>query len=126
MSKKWIKTIAEFSSRLICISKAVADELRLFLEKNLPETKKQFIIDVIHLGADVNASVPSMGFPDNSNDVLKRISAKTTFVMVGTIEPRKGYLQTLDAFEQLWEQGHDVNSVNYWQGRMETLALGET
>ena len=31
--------------------------------------------------------------------------------MVGTIEPRKGYLQTIDAFTMLWERGVDVNLV---------------
>ncbi|QNA90325.1 glycosyltransferase family 4 protein [Massilia sp. Dwa41.01b] len=31
--------------------------------------------------------------------------------MVGTIEPRKGHLQTLAAFEQLWAEGEQVNLV---------------
>ena len=107
----WLKTIAEFSSRLICISNAVADELRLWLKSNPPERKEQLMIDAVHLGADIIASSPSTGLPDNAEKVLKTISATPTFVMVGTIEPRKGYLQTLAAFELLWEQGHQVNLV---------------
>jgi glycosyltransferase involved in cell wall biosynthesis len=31
--------------------------------------------------------------------------------MVGTIEPRKGHLSVLDAFDQLWRQGVDVNLI---------------
>jgi glycosyltransferase involved in cell wall biosynthesis len=31
--------------------------------------------------------------------------------MVGTIEPRKGYLQVLEAFTQLWRRGTDVNLI---------------
>ena len=31
--------------------------------------------------------------------------------MIGTIEPRKGYKQTLAAFEKLWAKGVDVNLV---------------
>ena len=31
--------------------------------------------------------------------------------MVGTIEPRKGHLQVLDAFDQLWSQGLDINLI---------------
>jgi glycosyltransferase involved in cell wall biosynthesis len=31
--------------------------------------------------------------------------------MVGTIEPRKGHLLVLEAFERLWEQGRDINLV---------------
>ena len=31
--------------------------------------------------------------------------------MVGTIEPRKGYLQTLEAFDELWHEGAEVNLI---------------
>jgi glycosyltransferase involved in cell wall biosynthesis len=31
--------------------------------------------------------------------------------MVGTVEPRKGYAQTIDAFELLWSKGEEVNLV---------------
>jgi glycosyltransferase involved in cell wall biosynthesis len=31
-----------------------------------------------------------------------------TVLMVGTIEPRKGYALVLDAFERLWREGRDV------------------
>ena len=31
--------------------------------------------------------------------------------MVGTLEPRKGHLQAIEAFTQLWESGVDVNLV---------------
>lgn len=107
----WLKTIAGFSSRLICISNAVADELRLWLENRMPVRKNQLMIGAVHLGADIDSSAPSMGLPDNAEKVLKSISATPTFIMVGTIEPRKGYLQTLAAFEQLWEQGRQINLV---------------
>jgi glycosyltransferase involved in cell wall biosynthesis/predicted SAM-dependent methyltransferase len=107
----WLKTIAEFSSRLICISYAVADELRLWLDKNTPVSKDQLIIDTVHLGADIIASAPTTGLPDNAEKVLKTISATPTFIMVGTIEPRKGYLQTLAAFDLLWDQGQQINLI---------------
>jgi len=31
--------------------------------------------------------------------------------LVGTIEPRKGHLQTLEAFEYLWDKGMDIHLV---------------
>ncbi|MFZ2171981.1 MAG: glycosyltransferase [Methylococcaceae bacterium] len=107
----WLKTIAEISSRLICISNAVADELRLWLKNNIQTGNEQLMIDAVHLGADIIASAPSRGLPDNSEKVLKKLSTTPTFVLVGTIEPRKGHLQTLAAFDQLWEQGHQLNLV---------------
>jgi glycosyltransferase involved in cell wall biosynthesis len=40
-----------------------------------------------------------------------RPAARPSFLMVGTVEPRKGQAQALAAFEQLWERGVDVNLV---------------
>ncbi len=31
--------------------------------------------------------------------------------MVGTLEPRKGHIQTIAAFEQLWTEGFEANLV---------------
>ena len=107
----WLKAVAGSSSRLICISNAVADELRLWLESNQPARKTPLIIDAVHHGADIIASAPSTGLPDDAGKVLATISEAPTFIMVGTIEPRKGHLQTLAAFELLLDEGHQVNLV---------------
>jgi glycosyltransferase involved in cell wall biosynthesis len=40
---------------------------------------------------------------------VKKIKSSYTFLMAGTIEPRKGHLQTIAAFEILWKKGVDVN-----------------
>jgi len=37
------------------------------------------------------------------------LAGRKTFLMVGTLEPRKGNAQVLDAFEQLWAAGVDAN-----------------
>ncbi|MGZ8320489.1 MAG: glycosyltransferase family 4 protein, partial [Telluria sp.] len=64
-----------------------------------------------HLGADIDASAPSFGMPDNAAQVLDAVRARPSFLMVGTVEPRKGHGQTLAAFDLLWEQGVDANLV---------------
>jgi glycosyltransferase involved in cell wall biosynthesis len=43
--------------------------------------------------------------------VLAEVAARPTFLMVGTVEPRKGHTQALAAFEQLWADGVDANLV---------------
>ena len=43
--------------------------------------------------------------------MLGQLRARPSFLMVGTIEPRKGYLQTIEAFSQLWNDGNDVSLV---------------
>ena len=47
-------------------------------------------------------SVPSLGMAGDEESSLRRIREVSTFLMVGTVEPRKGHRQALDAFEILW------------------------
>lgn len=106
---EWLQTITACASRCICISQAVADELRTWLKTH--ESASLPHIAVLHHGADIAASAPSQGLPDNAEAVLQAIQTQPSFLMVGTIEPRKAYLQTLAGFEALWHDGHDVKLV---------------
>lgn len=104
---QWLAAISAFADRLICISRAVAADVRRLQQQaeHLPA------IAVIHHGADIDASLPSKGFPRKAGKVLGKLASTPSFLMVGTIEPRKGHLQTLAAFDLLWEKGLDVNLV---------------
>lgn len=106
----WIRAVVQ-SDGAICISKAVADELNGWIQENIPDRHGKLAIDWFHLGADVESSLPSMGLPADSDAVLGAIRDKVSFLMVGTVEPRKGHAQVLEAFEQLWGGGHEANLV---------------
>lgn len=108
--RNWLKVIAKFDG-VIGISKTVADEFEQWLSNSNAQYNKNIEILWNHLGADIDASTPSMGLPDNSDIVLESMNRLPTFLMVGTIEPRKGYLQTINAFSQLWNDGLDMNLV---------------
>jgi glycosyltransferase involved in cell wall biosynthesis len=110
LHRSWLSVIAKVGDA-VCISKAVADELAEWCKMNATGHRRSFKIDWFHLGADINASMPSKGMPDNAKAVLNTISAHPSFLMVGTLEPRKRHSQTLDAFEILWKQGIEVNLV---------------
>lgn len=108
----WLMSISEVATGLACISRAVADEVAGWLQANSfhrivsgPE------IAWFHLGADVGNSLPSHGMPSSAEYVLKQIATRQSFLMVSTIEPRKGYAQALAAFDLLWKQGEDINLV---------------
>jgi glycosyltransferase involved in cell wall biosynthesis len=108
--KRWAKSVLQLDGA-VCISKSVADELTRWAKENTDVDLSSFAIDWFHLGADIDSSVPTKGLP---RDYLKTISAieeSISFLMVGTIEPRKGYGQTLAAFHLLWDKGVDVNLV---------------
>jgi glycosyltransferase involved in cell wall biosynthesis len=109
--EEWLRTIAECASGLICISNAVADELRRYLERNPPRRRDQLMINAVHLGADITTSTPRIGLPNKSEEVFPQLGVDPIFLMVGTIEPRKGHLQSIAAFERLWRDGYQVNLV---------------
>lgn len=104
----WLKTIAAEADRVICISTAVATEMHAWLQLGQPEQRQavRARLFALHLGADISepaispASTRSPQYP-----LLEQFSAGPTFLMVGTIEPRKGHLQTLAAFDLLWQRG---------------------
>ena len=107
---KWLSAIS-YSDGAICISRSVADELKRWMESNGLKRIRPFKIGWFHLGADVENAVPTHGLPDDSLQMLAQLAAHPSFLMVGTIEPRKGHSQTLAAFEQLWANGVDANLV---------------
>jgi FkbM family methyltransferase len=123
MHGKWLSALADSADRLICISQAVADQTREWLQANRPDALEHLEITALHLGADIAASAPTAGLPENASIVLNELSTRPSFLMVGTVEPRKGHLQTVAAFEHLWAAGSDVNLVivgaEGWKGMPE-------
>ncbi len=108
--KSWLQAIT-LGDGAICISRAVADELVEWLDNFGQKRQRHFKIGWFHLGADVAGSTPSKGLPANAQRTLNALSLRPTFLIVGTIEPRKGHAQTLAAFAQLWEKNEDINLV---------------
>ncbi|MBI3231199.1 MAG: glycosyltransferase family 4 protein [Burkholderiales bacterium] len=108
---RWLDCIGEVSDGLLCISRAVADEVHDWLQRHPPSRQQPLQLGYFHLGADLEASAPTRGLPVDAPQILDALKQRPSFLMVGTIEPRKGYAQTLAAFDLLWQQGTDVNLV---------------
>jgi glycosyltransferase involved in cell wall biosynthesis len=109
---RWLESITELSTGLVCISEAVANDVRDWISEYPPQrTDAGPIISSFHLGADLENSLPTKGLPESSVYLLEQIVARKSFLMVSTIEPRKGYAQALAAFELLWQKGSDINLV---------------
>lgn len=109
--EEWIKHVIHVGDTVICISRSVANELRGYLEVVQPKREIPLIIDWFHLGADIKNSIPSFGISEEEEKKLVRFKTIPSFLMVSTIEPRKGHLQTLEAFTLLWKEGYDVNLI---------------
>ncbi|WP_426110382.1 glycosyltransferase [Massilia sp. PWRC2] len=101
---EWLTAIGTAADQLVCISGAVASELAHWLGSNGASGQTLPRITSLHLGADFDGTGPAT--PARAHVVGKSAPA---FLMVGTIEPRKGYLQALAAFELLWQRGVNVS-----------------
>ncbi|MCC2971147.1 glycosyltransferase [Massilia sp. IC2-476] len=107
----FLRTVHRVSDGVLCISRAVADEYAAWTQAQGLRRTMPLQLGWFHLGADINASAPSTGLPPNASQVLDALGQRPSFLMVGTVEPRKGHAQTLAAFDLLWERGVDVNLV---------------
>jgi glycosyltransferase involved in cell wall biosynthesis len=100
----WLRAAIEASDNLVCISRAMADEVIAYITDH-GLGRKGLRVGYWHLGADMPITAecatgsPVHGIP------------KPYALMVGTIEPRKNHVLALDAFEQLWKEGSDLSLV---------------
>ena len=111
----WLDVIAAEADRLVCISDAVADDMLAWLARpgraaGARPRGAPLRLATLHLGADLGAPAAADDGAD-APGLPPALGARPAFLMVGTIEPRKGHLQALDAFELLWREGVDVDLV---------------
>lgn len=108
----WLRVVTNMDGA-ICISKTVADDLIEWLQETQPEQieHRPFRIAWSHLGADltsVHTCNKNVKEDQHLEQVLGQLEGLIVFVIVGTIEPRKGHLQTLAAFDVLWKANREV------------------
>ena len=106
----WLRVVMQ-SDGAICVSRTVADNLYEWMNRIQPERHRSFAIGWNHNGADIDASIPTKGLPDGFHDTLQTLLEAPAILMVGTVEPRKGHTQTLDAMDLLWDAGNEYNLV---------------
>jgi glycosyltransferase involved in cell wall biosynthesis len=107
----WLSSVTRVADSAICISRTVADELNAWVAATRPQRLRPLRIEWFQLGSDFENSIPTHGIPENAEKILSQLSSVPSFLMVGTVEPRKGYLQVLAAFTRLWEADLDINLV---------------
>ncbi len=102
-----INEMAGRSGGFICNSGYCADELKNYLKKR--RLFKQ--IDYFYPGNDLGEKRDAGRPPSIRSDIKSILEHKNTYLMVGTIEPRKNHLFVLDIFEDLWNRGFSVNLI---------------
>lgn len=107
----WVEALARYADGLVCISDAVACDVKSWLKRHPVHPVRKVKIGYFHLGADISGSVPTTGIPESAENVFDSMAKASSFLMVGTVEPRKGYAHALAAFELLWAKGEQINLV---------------
>ena len=120
---RWLKTLATYADDLVCISETVKGDLCHMLTSccGLPFGVPR--LHAIPLGADLEATMPSSGCTDEERNMLEHLQESEFILMVGTVEPRKGYAEALTAFEQLWSSGEQTALVIVGKSGWNTEAL---
>ena len=107
--EEWLSVVAQ-ADQVICVSQSVAKDLHDWIRKKSKETFKDYPkIDWSHNGVSFQKKTIKFHTPqDQTSDGLCNFTCPT-FLMVGTIEPRKGHAQILEAFELLWHEGVQIS-----------------
>lgn len=103
--ERWFRSAIVSSDALICISKAVAEDVAAFICENDIPRRDGLRIGWWHLGSDLSSRLEET--PSTEVKVFTSGEVKT-FLMVGTVEPRKRHAAALDAIEQLWDRGREA------------------
>lgn len=106
----WLRTVLSVADGVACISLATETALRRWLgvwdirRRDHPLALGHFV-----LGADLAPRMSAATRVDSEIPaMLEPLGRRHTFLMVGTVEPRKGHVQALEAFNELWADGDDV------------------
>jgi glycosyltransferase involved in cell wall biosynthesis len=105
--RRWLEVVSR-ANEVVCVSNTVAIDLKKWVDESDNNLVMRARISSVHNGADLDG--PKVGSNSHHQDLdfpLQGIS----FLMVGTLEPRKGHQQVIDAFDQLWSNGANVNLV---------------
>lgn len=108
---RWLRTVTRVADGLVCISRAVADELAAWVNTESPARVAPLRIGYFHLGADIASELRKGDETIAQDEQIGAIKERPSLLMVGTLEPRKGHAQALAALERLWERGVEANLV---------------
>ena len=103
----WLQSALLESDGIIAISRTVAEELCAFVaERELPH-RAGLKVGWFHCGSDI----APQGADEASGEMRAAFAGAPAFLLVGTLEPRKGHQVALVAFDALWRCGTDARLV---------------
>lgn len=113
----WVRFFFTRCNAVICISKTVADHVIAYYRSLDIKRENPLRVYYFHMGADI------VKHGGHIQSELKGFLLREgiTFLMVGTVEPRKGHLVVLEAMEKLQEENINVRLLvlgkNGWKNK---------
>lgn len=105
--KRWLDATIASSDNLVAISRTVKSELDNYIEAK--HIRNHPVCCWFRLGSDLYDLPGSEPVFDSESKV--DLPKGLTFLMVGSLEPRKGYVQVIEAFTHLWRSKRRFNLV---------------
>ena len=101
--KVWHNMILEEADDILCISRTTADNVEQYFRACGIRRQSPLRLHYFPMGAAIRES---SGEP--RTELRKFVEGGTTFLMVGTIEPRKGHAVAIEAFSKLLASGAEA------------------
>lgn len=96
---KWIEGVLQCASKCICISMSVANDVINYYHRGQIERKNPLEIHTMNLGFDIFEG------QDKVREEIKNfVCDSTTFLMVGTVNPRKNHMLLVESMENVCVQ----------------------
>jgi glycosyltransferase involved in cell wall biosynthesis len=109
--RDWLHNVLRVADGVVCPTEAVSQELREWIRRHPEARTDPLPIWSIHLGADMATVTDTAHESRKDSALFQALQRRSTLLMVGTVELRKGQAFVLKAVETLWRSGLDVNLV---------------
>jgi len=109
LAERGLREMSFLADRVACVSKATARDYEAWLGEAKPrlQFERPPIVETFVLGVDPH--VIGGGIQDLRESLRTAVAQRPTLLMVGTLEPRKGHRDALDAADRMWDAGVDFN-----------------
>jgi len=104
--KKAFFQLIRYSSLVLSVSGSAAESIKNYVQNKNMRSQHQIEYACFYSGCDFQEQAKSLSAEDEVK--YNSMRGKKFIFSVGTLEPRKGYWQSIRAFEQLWSNGFDV------------------
>lgn len=109
--RRWLRAMAILADKAITISHPVHTDFTVWMQNMYGLDKCDLPCTTIQPGAELNTTHDNQTTTGQPPQWPPQLAHHSFTLMVGTIEPRKGHADALDAFEQLWLKGDQTNLV---------------